>query len=805
MRTATAKIIVGLFVAGLLVGCSSSEERATEHFERGKELLADGESVKASLEFRNALQLKEGYPEAAFALAEVEEGQGHLDGAARLYASVAEQWPKDVKSRLRLTYILLTAGQTEDASKFVEEALAISPSDPNALVMKATIALKRDNRGDAIRIASSVLEKDGTNVDALMVMASERMLADEPAQALEFIKRVAGDDQVSVPVQLMRLSAFEKLGDDAAVEGVLRELVELQPEDVAFQNPLVHWLLNKGRVDDAEQIVRRFADAHADNAEAQLRLVSFLKSERGAEETAKQLERLIAAGGDVFKYQLMLAEIQFEAGERPEAVRLLRELVESTAEGANRNRARVQLARAMSEMEDPVEAQRLIDEVIALDPKNVDALGARASLRLAGGHPEESITDLIAALNEAPESLPLLSLLGDAYERSGKVELAEEQYVKLVQAAGPNATVALKFADFLLRYGKMQQAERLLEDSLARTGEDDPRILELLAQLKLGRQDWIGAEEVADRLRSGAHGESADSIAAAALNGAGRFDESIALLQTSANDGGQSADQLPVLVTSYMQSGKPELAEAALLAAIERDPEDIQAPVLLGVVYLQQDKQGPAKAIFEDLIAKHPEIPTGYVALGKFYLATGDLSNAEKSVRAGLGKYPENATLQLMLGSLLEQKQDFDGAIAVYEQVLASDPGSTVAANNVASLLSEYRSDPKSLERAFEIAARFRTSEVPHFLDTLGWIYHLRGDDPAAISLLKVASDRLPEIGAVQFHLGMTLKSLDQTELAVASLEKSLELVGATEPAYAPVARTALEQLRATKPVTASN
>jgi tetratricopeptide (TPR) repeat protein len=204
-----------------------------------------------------------------------------------------------------------------------------------------------------------------------------------------------------------------------------------------------------------------------------------------------------------------------------------------------------------------------------------------------------------------------------------------------------------------------------------------------------------------------------------------------------------------------------------------------------------------AQSTLERALEADPDGARGYVALAKYHLVVGDPDAAEEMSRAGLEKHPENPTLNLMLASLLELGQDYDGAIEVYEKMLTDDPHSTVAANNLASLLSEHRADPASLDRAYEIAMRFRTSEVPQFLDTLGWIYHLRGENPMALGLLKVAADRLGDVGPVQFHLGMTLKALDQSELAVASLSKSIALAGDADQPYVAKARIALAELEA--------
>ena len=89
---------------------------------------------------------------------------------------------------------------------------------------------------------------------------------------------------------------------------------------------------------------------------------------------------------------------------------------------------------------------------------------------------------------------------------------------------------------------------------------------------------------------------------------------------------------------------------------------------------------------------------------------------------------PDSAPLQLLLATVLEREAKYDDAIDIYRKMIVADPTSTIVANNLASLLSDYHNDPASLDEAFQIASRFRSSDIPQFLDTLGWIYYLRGD-----------------------------------------------------------------------------
>ena len=118
-------------------------------------------------------------------------------------------------------------------------------------------------------------------------------------------------------------------------------------------------------------------------------------------------------------------------------------------------------------------------------------------------------------------------------------------------------------------------------------------------------------------------------------------------------------------------------------------------------------------------------------------------------------------------------------------QLQKQQPGSLVVANNLASLLSDYRTDAASLERAFAIAAGLRKAQVPQFKDTLGWIGSRRGEYKTAIPLLESAVAALPANATVRYHLAVTYLRAGEPVKGSAELRKAAELVGDEDKALA--------------------
>ena len=298
----------------------------------------------------------------------------------------------------------------------------------------------------------------------------------------------------------------------------------------------------------------------------------------------------------------------------------------------------------------------------------------------------------------------------------------------------------------------------------------------------------------------------ANQIVAGVLAGENKFDESTRILEASVGGANDTGSAKSALVQTYLKAGQPAKAEEFLKSALATNPDDIQSVILLGSVYRATNKTADAEKTYKLAIGKAPGYPVGYAALGELYLVTGDAKAAEAILRDGLKAQPENNALRLQLAMTLQQAGQYDAAISEYETMFAADPRSTVVANNLASLLSEYRGDPASVEKALTIATRFQGSEVPQFLDTLGWIYYLRQDYDRALSSIKVAAEKAPNSGIYQYHLGMIYKQLNQPERAASTLQKAIDLLPKDSDQSAK-SRTALNELASTgaKPDAKSN
>jgi tetratricopeptide (TPR) repeat protein len=114
--------------------------------------------------------------------------------AQRTFEEARALDPYSVPVRLALANTLLATGQVAKAAGLVDEAIKLTPKDPNALVMRASIALRRSDLKAALADYSKAIALDSDNLDAMVAEAGVLIdlgRLEEAERALADIEKIA--------------------------------------------------------------------------------------------------------------------------------------------------------------------------------------------------------------------------------------------------------------------------------------------------------------------------------------------------------------------------------------------------------------------------------------------------------------------------------------------------------------------------------------------------------------------------------------------------------------------------------------
>lgn len=796
LRTASR---LALLVAALgLAACDTAEERAENHYQRGLELLASGDTERAMIEFRNVFRLDDSHVAALSEFAGLLRDQGDVKGAFGHYLRVVELEPRNLPAQIALAEMSLQVQDFENAEIHVMQAFGIDPAAPAVRALKATVDYRKGvDKPAAVALAEGVVAETPANIPARMVLIAEALAAGNTATALTLIDAGLAEAPGDEGLHLVRLATLEKQGDMAAVGAELMAMAELFPENEGVRDALIQFHLREGDTDAAEAVLRETAARTPDDPDPALIVVQFLLELRGADAARAELEALITGAADPRPYQRALAALDFARGDSETAIASLEALLDGTEPSDETRELQVTLAEMLAATGKTAESDALVAAVLAEDPAQVGALKIRARGEIAADRPDAAIRDMRTALSRDPRDPDIMTIMALAHEREGARELMGERLALAVETSNRRAAESLRYASYLMQEGRVGPAESTVLDALRRDPENRD-LLGLLGRIHLSREDWTRADQVAGLLRAQGDPVStamADALTTESLRGQGRGAETLAMLEGLAGQGDNAAAMVE-LVRAQVAAGDIPAARGYLDGVLAEDPASVPARFLLAGIEALGGTPEAAETLYRAVVADAPEMARTYQALFTLLAAQGRIDEAEAVLEAGITAADDPAQLLFTRAGLQEARGDIPGAIASYEDLYARDSGVLVVANNLASLLTQQgleagtdtATSVETLDRAHAIARRLRDSEVPHFRDTYGWILHLRGDSAAALDYLVPAAEALPDNALVQVHRGEAELALGRVTEAQASFTRALAAHEAGSPLPKPAA-----------------
>jgi cellulose synthase operon protein C len=784
-----------------LAGCSTPEERAQAHYESGKALLEKGEHVRATLEFRNAVRLNEKLVAAWAGLADAEEKRLNWPGVSESLNRVAELDPNNFEAAFKLAKLQLAAIQVDNALKNANKANTLKPNNSDVAALRSAILLRLNDKEGAVAEAERALSLNANNPDALAVLGAESMSRGNTKAALTFIDRGLQTDPKNIGLLLFKVKLFEDGNDRVKLEETLRTLIGYYPNQKEFRQSLMTFLLQVGRTEDVERELRSYVASESDDTSAGIDLVRLVSRIRGPAGARLELEKLVQDHPEKIEYQLALVRLNFAEQRSDDANKQLSAIVEKGEPIADVHLAKLLKAEFLRQQGKPVDAEALVKEVIDQDPKNADALALRASARIESGDLSGAVADLRDALDQKPNSMQIRVILARAYERQGAIELAIDEFSQVLKDSAYNPEVTLQYVDLLRRRGNYEAMEQILVEALDRNPSSIV-LITTLAELRLNKGDWKGADVIANTLlKYEPNSEVAKRIKAGVQLGQKQYGESIDTLKTAIDPTKPTSSGLmTALVTAYLHAGKVQEAEDFVQSSLTANPKNVDAVLLMGNIRSAQRRSSDAEAEYRKAIELQPKQAIGYFSLARLFASEKRSDEAEAILKKGREMAPLDLGSSMLLASIYEVRGSVDEAMKIYQEQLLQTPDVLVIVNNLASLLADHRSnDPESMNRAQALARRLESVEVPQFKDTVGWVAYLRGDFRTALIHLQTAKEKLPEVAAVRYHLGVTLAALKKKDEAKIELEKANSLMGPNDP-LAPKISEAIKKLAEAAP-----
>lgn len=766
---------MGMVLVALLSGCGGPQSRFASHMQRGQAYYAQGNYVKASLEFRNALQISPKDPNAAVMAGRTAEKLGRMRDAAVLYQAVVDNAPDNPEARADLGRLMVLGGAAERGLAIIEPGLAKHPDDAGLLTARAFVLLNQKDPDKAAALADveHALRIAPASEEAVALRASMYRDAGDFAGGAAFVSRALQRLPNSTDLRQILAKLYRDAGDPGKAEEQLRALVRLKPQEPQFRYQLAQFYSDSHRKDDAQKVLE---DAVRDlkSDEARLRLVAFLAAERTPAQADRTLRDFIAQDPKNEDLRLALGALLQRTGPPKPAIDVYEEVVRRDGTGAKALIARDRIAALAVHERRYDDARKLVDEVLAENAHDNDALSLRGEIYLARADLPAAIADFRAVLREQPDASGVSRLLAQAYLANGQPTLAEESLRKALELAPDDKPLLLQLAQLLEQNGRAAQAVAALE-APARAAKDDAVLQDALVRAYLANRDYASAYTAAQALQT-LRPDSADGyyLAGLAAQGQNQPDEAQKQLTHALAVQPQTIDALTALSQLEVSRGRADQAVKLLNETFERNKSNAFPLNLLGEVYMEQKDFGRAVSALTHASEVAPQWWPPYRNLGLARESTGDTAAAIAAYQAGIKVAPSVPKLPIELAQLYEKHDRVADAIACYDAWLKQNSPVPSVTRNLALLLVTYRHDTASLDRARDLTAGFASSNDGTLLDTSGWVHVKRQEYAQALPLLERAAERAPESPEIRYHLAIAELNAGQPERARSNLKAAL-------------------------------
>ncbi|UCH84855.1 MAG: tetratricopeptide repeat protein, partial [Candidatus Latescibacterota bacterium] len=447
------------------------------------------------------------------------------------------------------------------------------------------------------------------------------------------------------------------------------------------------------------------------------------------------LDVVLAAEPDNFGGLLLKAKVLYLRSNREEAVACL-ERLDAVAEPS-------------------FEVQRILAKIYTELGRDEDALNAYG--RAVGLEPGHPVLHYQYGL-----------LLG----RFGRMGEAEEAFVTAVRLRPGFQEAAMEAVGIMIRDSRYDDAEKMLSDLL----EADPNNLEagqLMAEIYIEQEQYERAIELLEDAKQRA-GLSHDGtlLLGRLYYETEQYDKALDVFNPLFEKNNNSPELARILGEITAKSGRLDDAEAYYREAIRLGPRDYRNH--LALFFAASETFAPEEperiSLEAEEIAELLDTAADYVRdddfeglylVGISYQSVDSLESAREFLYRAREARPEDERVLLNLAGVLERQGKYEEAEPILDEAHALNPEDPTTCNFLGYLLALMGKDLDKAEKLI-LTALEKEPENGYYIDSLGWVYFVKGNHDRAIIELEKASKIVEDDPTILEHLGDAYSAVDR-------------------------------------------
>ncbi|TKB60178.1 MAG: tetratricopeptide repeat protein [Nitrospira sp.] len=737
---------------------STPEAKKAGHRERGAAYFEKGQYQEAIIEYRNVVQLD----------------------------------PQDAQTHYQLALAYLKLGSVQSVYQAFDEltrTVELDKTNQDAQLKLGELFILGHEPAKARERAEIVLVSAPQNTDGLILRGRSFINERKYKEGIADLKKALDLDPKNIQTYIDLARVYFTMNDRTAAEGALNQALSINPRSLDVLLAFADFHDSTGQSERAETRYTQALETDPDNEAVSLRLASYYQRHTKLVEAEATLQQLASRKPQGDTPQIYLGDYYTATGQPAKALTSYRRATEIAPSSTM---ARDKLIAHYLDTGKVADAAPLVNAIREKDKHDLMGQFFDARIKLTQAKTDEAITLLQDALKSNPQFSGAHYFLGIAYLQKQQLPQARAAITDAIKFNPQFGEAHTALAQIHLTEGSpdlaLEQAQAAIQlnprnvqaATIAGTAYLHKRDLPKSRKMFEAIAQALPAEPIGPyNLGLVAQAEKNDAKALA------YFEDAVAKRPTA-------IDPILQIVSIKNAQGKILEARERVIRQLELAPKSPPLHNLVGQLWLTTKDSAQAEKAFKTAIELDSSFLAPYLNLARSYYQAGKVDHAITEYETVLAKNPNASDALMMLGIIHNGRNEHEKARERYEHILKLNSRFAPAANNLAWLIAEQGGN-LDVALAYAQTAREQRTEDPNVADTLGWIYYKKNTYLLAVSLLKEATDKLPNEPLAHYHLGMAQAKTNDATAAKHSLQTALRLSahfpGADE------ARTTMERL----------
>ena len=627
---------------------------------------------------------------------------GNFDSAEIEYLRVLRDDHNNVKAFTRLSGIYFDQGRYQMAMPFLERAISLSTNDMDLRVKFCRILSATGQVKSTRDLANFILDRDPQSAEAPLLLANAATSPKEIVAArarLEKLTQAGARPACTVALGILSFregdlktaeasfrsalaldaksaDALESLGalqalrqDFKSAEANFKAAADLSPARSTRRLVYARFKLQVGERDAARQILEAVAKDAPDYIPALMGLAEIAFDEKKYDDCRAALDKVLARDPDNFDGGTIASRLKYAQHDLPGCVVVLERMAKVFAQAAM---VHFQLGAAYYASGDEAKAMVSLNRALELDSNLPSAVLLLSEIQIRNHNPDPAFVALAKFSPSQPEYLTSQLLLADAYRQRDRGREALAIYKAMEKHSPTNAQIPLLTGAALMQMNDPVPARAAYERALALAPESLPT-LEQLVNLDLTEKKFAAALSRIQSRQQSAPAEIQLQLLVAKVQlaqGDRAAAEATLLKAAAANPKAETPGLL--LAQLYFDAKQTDQAKQQMAAAIDRNPRNIPAMMLLATMKENdQDYQGAAE-VYERVLAADPKFSPALNNLA--YLDSeflGQLDRAYELAQRARELLPFEPSTADTLGWVLYKRGNYASAVGLLRESAA--------------------------------------------------------------------------------------------------------------------------------------